>query len=42
MAPDYGSLSSDRESLLLVALYFATMLALAVSTLWVKLRARYR
>jgi hypothetical protein len=42
VAPDYGSLPSDRESLLLVALYFATMLALAASTIWVKLRAWYR
>jgi hypothetical protein len=34
--------SAGRESTLFITFYFAAMLALLTSTIWVKLRARYR
>ncbi len=42
-APDYGSVSKGEEFFtLLIILYFATMLALLVSTMWGRLRVRHR
>ena len=41
-APDGALGPADRESLLLIVLYFATVLALLASTIWTRLRAWHR